>query len=156
MADIVFHEVERGATFATFQGPTCVLRGDWSNGVVRSIFVGHIEAGCAQACIQFWQAGLRTAPKIMLLQDFWDATGYDTPWRTGTTDYAKKQADKFIGAHILSRSKILNMGVSVAALAAPSWVVKSYGKRVDFDLVAKQAGLPLNPPMPQLLTVKQS
>jgi hypothetical protein len=155
MADMVFHEVEKGPGFATYQGPLGVVRTDWNGGTVRFIYVGHIEAAVAPVCIQRWDAALRAAPSVVMFMDYWDATGYDSAWRVDCTEWGKKNPGRVSQAHVVSRSKLLNMAVSVAGLALPGLVIKSYGKRAEFDVLAKKAGLPLNPPMPQLVTAKQ-
>ncbi len=154
MADIALREVEKGPAFATYEGSACVVRADWSVGAVRLIYVGHIETAVAQVCIKHWAAAMRTAPKVILFMDYWDATGYETGWRVEATAFAKKNDSKISHSYILSRSKLLNMAVSVAGLAVPSVVLKSFGKRVEFDVEAKKAGLPINPPLPQLVAPK--
>jgi hypothetical protein len=125
---------------------------DWSGRNIRTIFVGQIGGGCAQALIKVWS---RTKSDFVQFFDYWDATGYESAYRVDTVDWVKKNPGKLVETHVISRSKILNMAVSVASLAVPSVMVKSYGKRAEFDILAKKAGLPLNPPMPQLVAPKQ-
>jgi hypothetical protein len=155
MGDTEFHEVERGSNFAIYQGPMCVVREDWSGPAIRFTYVGYITAQAAPAYVQRMTSIARTQSRILLFQDFWEATGYDSAWRVECTKWGKDNAAKVAETHILSRSKILNMGVSVVALALPGVVIKSYGKRADFDILAKKAGLPLNPSIPALAAPKQ-
>jgi hypothetical protein len=154
MVDPAFHEVERGVSFVTYQGSQSIQRLDWSGTTIRSMYVGYIEGWCASTLCQRMDAMLRTAPNVNLLVDYWEATGYETAFRTDSVAWAKNNPGKITEVHVISRSKILNMVVSVASLAVPAVMVKSYGKRAEFDIFAKKAGLPLNPSMPKLAAPK--
>jgi hypothetical protein len=154
MADTGFHEVEKGSTFATYQGPLCAVRLDWNAATLRAIMAGHTDGACAQVVTQRWEVMLRTAPNLVMFYDLWDVTGYESPFRIQLTEWVNKRRDKITLYHVLLRSKIVAMGASVAALATQS-NVKTYTKRPDFDIAAKKAGFPLNPPLPPVLGVKQ-
>jgi hypothetical protein len=103
--------------------------------------------------IKVWS---RMKTNICMFYDYWEATGYESAYRVDAVEWVKKNPGSLVETHFISRSKILNMAVSVAALAVPTGTtIKSYGKRPEFDILCLKAGLPANPPMPQLANAKQ-
>jgi len=149
MTASTFREVEKGPTFEIYQGPLCVQRLDWTrDGAVRSIYVGHIGVECAEHIFRRWEALVRAKQRITMLHDAWETTGYESGFRVDLTKWTQKNPSAIGAVHMVTRSKLVNMAVSVVSLALPG-LVTGYSKRSDFDLLAKKLGLPLNPPIPQ-------
>ena len=86
-------------------------------GVLVVRIVGHVTIEAANAAISLRRKALRATPAIHLFDHAWDATGYDSEVRLTLTAWAKENADRIESHHLLLRSKILAMGVSVANIA---------------------------------------
>jgi len=148
MADANFREIERGTTFEVHQGSMCAQRIDWTRtGSVRIIVVGHASVDVAEVIIRRLDSVLRSKVRITALYDLWDTNGYESGVRVELTKWGQKHRADVEMIHFLSRSKLANMAVSVVALAMPG-LVTGYGKRAEFDVLARKLGFPLNPPMP--------
>jgi hypothetical protein len=143
-----FRQIESGPTFEIYEGPTCVMRVDWTHAAFRAIYVGHIAAACAAPLIKRSEAMVRAgqAP-FALFHDAWGATGYESGMRVEMTQWTEKNRGTVKELHMLTQSKILSMAVAVIGLTLPG-LMKGYSKRQDFDVLVKRAGLPLNPSMP--------
>lgn len=144
-------EIESGSNFEIYKGAQCLQRLDWTrDGAVRITHVGHIEAWCAERVIQRWDAFLRAKIQhITPCEDCWDATGYESGYRIACMAWTKAHPGAFSsGIHFLTRSKLLNMAVSVVSLALPG-MVTGYSKRQDYDLVLRKLGLPVSITMPE-------
>ncbi len=152
MPNPTFHEVERGPTFEIHQGAQVTQRLDWSGQALRSIYAGHATAECAATCIRRWEAALHSRQNINMFHDAWDMTEHESAFRTEITDWCKKNPSVFTGFHILHRSKVVGTMIGVLSLAVPGLKINQYAKRADFDVLARKAGLPLNPAMPPLTT----
>jgi hypothetical protein len=148
MAEPGLREIERGPAFEVYQGPMCALRLDWTRGgAVRAIMVGYASAEMGGIINKRRDAIVRSKVQLTMLYDMWETIGYDSALRLELTKWGQAHKGEEEMVHILSRSKLVNMGVSVVALAVPERV-KGYSKRTEFDVLAKNFGLPLNPPMP--------
>lgn len=142
-------EIEAGPTFEIYQGASCLQRLDWTReGAVRITHVGHIETWCAERLTQRWDALVRAKQRITPFEDCWDATGYESGYRIACTAWTKAHPSVTTGIHFLTRSKLLNMAVSVVSLALPG-TVTGYTKRQDYDIVLKKFGLPVTISMPE-------
>jgi len=141
--------IETGPNFEIYKGALCLQRLDWTReGAVRITHVGHLETWCAERVIQRWDALLRSkVQRITPFEDCWDATGYESGYRVLCTGWTKANPGVSGGVHFLTRSKLLNMAVSVVSLALPG-MVTGYSKRQDFDLMLKKSGLPVTVAMP--------
>lgn len=134
----------------TYQGALCIGRFDWKGDALRTLYVGHVDAPMGKALVERWEAMLRTSQSIVMFVDAWDMTGYESGFRLDSAPWAQKHPTFIREAHFVTRSKIVSMVASVVGLAVPGIVIKSYAKRAEFDVLAKKAGFPLNPPLPQL------
>ncbi|APR79110.1 Hypothetical protein A7982_04457 [Minicystis rosea] len=86
-------------------------------GVLLVRIVGHVTLDAANAAIALRRKALRTTPILHLFDDAWEAIGYDSDVRLRLTTWAKENSDRIGSHHLLIRSKILAMGVSVANMA---------------------------------------
>jgi hypothetical protein len=84
---------------------------------------------------------------FVVFHDMWAVKGYESGFRVEMTKWAEKHRGEVKEVHMLTQSKIVSMAISVVGLALPG-LMKGYSQRHDFDVLAKKAGLPLNPPMP--------
>lgn len=139
-------EVESGPDYVLWKGHG-VMRLEWNRqGGLRMIVVGHGHAEYAEPILRRYDAGVRGPGKLVLLVDWWDMTAYDTPFRVEQTNWGIAHRGKF-DLHILQRSKLVAMGVTVASLALP--MMKTYTRRPDFDRLVQAHGFSLKPSMPK-------
>jgi hypothetical protein len=141
-------EVEKGVAFEVWQGPTGAMRMDWTRqGVHRMILAGHGYVEYAAPLLRRWDAVLRFTGRATLLVDLWDTPAYDSALRVAMTGWGVKHRTDMDALHVLTSSKIVGMGVSVANLAMGG-IVTAYTQRATFAPLAKKFGLPINPVMP--------
>lgn len=76
---------------------------------------GHEEFGAI--AVRRKEAILAEAGKIAVFYDFGDMPGYDSGLRVSWTQWLKAHLGSIVRIHIVVRSKIVAMGVSVANLA---------------------------------------
>lgn len=123
------------------------MRLDWSRqGHVRVIVLGHGNADYADAVVARWESVRRINGRVTLYIDFWEMQTYDSGLRVGMTGWATKHRDCVDGVHVVTRSKLVSMGVSVANLAMGG-IFTTHVQRAEFDALMMKLGLPLNPPM---------
>src|SRR5689334_22832169 len=129
MTDPAFREVDRGPLFESYQGPGCAQRLDWTRqGVVRSTIVGQAVTGSAESIVRRCEVFLRAKQAIILLHDAWDCIGYDTGFRHALTNWAQGHPGAITEVHVVTRSKLVSMGISVTNLVLPG-LMKGYSKR---------------------------
>lgn len=152
MASSTFRQIDSGATFEIYEGPTVLMRMDWavtSGYAVRLTYVGHIATECSQPIIRRYEAMMRAKQTpFAVFNDGWAATGYETGMRVAMVTWTQKNPNATKELHFLTQSKLMNMGIAVMNLALGG-MMKAYSKRQDFDVLCKRAGLPLNPQMPE-------
>lgn len=88
--------------------------------------------------------------KPIIFNDWWELTGYDSDARLKLTDWIFWIRGKIIGSHILVRSKIVSMGVSIANLALGG-MLTVYTDRAEFALAyhkAQRQNVSVRPPPP--------
>jgi hypothetical protein len=138
-------QIENGPTFEVWQSSTGALRLDWNRqGVVTATVLGHGHADYGHHVTRRWDAVIRTSAKIVFLLDFWDMPTYDSGMRTVMTTGVLKHRSSAEPSHVVTRSKLVGMGVAVANLATGG-LFTIHSARVGFDLVVKKNGLPVNP-----------
>jgi hypothetical protein len=74
----------------------------------------------------------------VIFNDWWDLSGYDSDARLKLTDWIFWIRGKIVGSHILVRSKIVSMGVSIANLALGG-MLTVYTDRQEFTLAYHRA-----------------
>jgi hypothetical protein len=143
---VTVREVEQGPYFEVFRG-SGAMRIDWTRkGALRVIMAGHGDAGYSPLAVRRWDTQLK-AGRFVLLADFWDMQTYDSQVRVGWTGWCTKHRADLDGLHILLRSKLVAMGVTVANLALGG-LITVHTERTKFDALAKTFGFPLNPQLP--------
>jgi hypothetical protein len=141
--------VTRGSAFETWAGPAGGgVRYDWTRkGIIRLIILGHGHAGYVAPSVKLFDTVLGFTGRIGVMFDCWDMTGYDSEFRVQTSAWGSKHQSVLEESFMVTRSKLVAMGISVANLAVGG-KIKCFSKRVDFDVEAKNNGFLLNPPMP--------
>jgi hypothetical protein len=141
-------QVELGATFEVWAGPAGVMRLDWNRaGATRQLVVGHGCGGFGAVAVKRWETTRRITGKIILLLDYWEMTGYDSPFRVDQTGWGISQRTNFQEFEIITRSKMVAMGVTVARMAMGG-IGNLHADRGSFNVLARKQGFPLSPPMP--------
>ncbi len=136
-SSLVVRETEKGATFEVWQG-SGTMRLDWTRqGAMRIIVEGHGHAEYAPPVLRRFETILRTTPRITILADFWEMPGYDSGLRVELSAWGAKHRSSF-DLHVISRSKLVTMGVAVASLAMGG--ISSHTQRSSFDAEAKRLG----------------
>lgn len=74
----------------------------------------------------------------IIFNDWWELSGYDSDARLKLTDWIFWIRGKIVGSHILVRSKIVSMGVSIANLALGG-MLTVYTDRQEFTLAYHRA-----------------
>jgi hypothetical protein len=80
---------------------------------------------------------ISTGQSLYIFHDFEGLTGYDAATRTKLTEWAAKRNNFLPGTHFLIRTRILAMGVSVAALALGR-PLKAFSSRREFEAALQQ------------------
>jgi hypothetical protein len=75
---------------------------------------------------------VRTHGKLAIFDDLEDLRGYDSDVRTKLTAWSRENRPKIVAFHILVRSKIVAMGVSLANMAIGGAIV-AHTRRADFE-----------------------
>lgn len=70
--------------------------------------------------------------KVALFDDLEDLRGYDSGVRVQLTDWSRQHRHEIVAFHILTRSKLVAMGVTVANLALGGQI-RAHTRRTDFD-----------------------
>jgi hypothetical protein len=129
----------------SYSGPEEHLR--WGRGelrirvteeVVYEQVTGYLESGVVAKITQPIDRLIATGSKPIIFNDWWDLTGYDTDARLKLTDWIFWIRGKIVGSHILVRSKIVSMGVSIANLALGG-MLTVYTDRGEFALAYHRA-----------------
>jgi hypothetical protein len=142
-------QVGSGPNYEVWQAPTGVLRLDWNRlGIVAATVVGHGHADFGLQSTRRWDTAIRAGTKITILVDFWEMLTYDSGVRTSMTNWSLAHRASIASVHVLTRSKLVAMGVAVGNLALGG-LLKPYSTRASFDVLLKSHGLPVNPAMPK-------
>lgn len=149
----VVREVESGPTFEVWSGHASTgkpgaMRLDWTRaGAVRIVIVGHGYAEYAPIIVKRWEHVLKFRGRMTVLFDYEKMETYDSRYRTDTQGWGSAHLKDLDAIYILTRSKLVQMGASVANLVLGG-MVKVETSRPGFDAQAQQLGLPLNPKIP--------
>ncbi len=93
---------------------------------------GYAIAEFAPAILESREMILHDCGKIALFDDLEHMTGYDAEVRLQLTTWSKKNRGRIVAFHILTSSKVVQMGVAVASLALGGGI-KAHTKRRAFD-----------------------
>ena len=75
---------------------------------------------------------------IGVFDDWWGATGYDTPVRTDLTKWMEAHVANVSGVHILVRSKIVSMGIAVGSMMVGKAPIHTYSDRARWQAVVDE------------------
>lgn len=78
---------------------------------------------------------------IRLFFEFWDMPTYDSQMRTEWTGWLLRHRSRLESLHVLARSKLVLMGVSVANLALGG-IVKTHETTATFERALHTSGFP--------------
>lgn len=112
----------RGELRISLPGPTIVL--------VR--FIGHLEASLVLHVKAPTDRLMAKGTMPAVFNDWWEMTGYDSDARIQLTEWTLKNRKRMSAAHVLTQSKIVAMGVTVANLGLGGSLAV-YTDRVKFE-----------------------
>lgn len=136
-----------GPNYEVWQSSTGALRLDWNRlGVVAATVIGHGHAEYGAHITRRWDTAIRGGARITMLVDFSEMPTYESGLRTAMTNWALKNRASLEPAHILTRSKLVAMGVAVGNLALGG-LLTPHATRASFDLIVKKNGIVANPMM---------
>lgn len=104
------------AKYETDQGSIRVVRP--RRGLLRSTVVGHIDTGILDVLMTTRdQEAIASPDDLHYFHDWTQATSYDTAVRIAATEYMLSLPKPYTHVHIVTSSRILNMGVATGSLA---------------------------------------
>jgi len=93
-------------------------------GFLTSEFAAHIVDHCDRA--------LDEALKVEVFVDGYELDGYDPEIRNGASDWLRRNSARVIAQHMLVRSRLTKMGLSVVSLAFGG-LIRGHHERRSFD-----------------------
>jgi hypothetical protein len=129
-----------GFTREVWQLRQSTLRLDWPRAGIVGITIegyGHLEF--ANPCTQRLEEALRATERLTVLADFGEMSGYDSGYRIALTDWVAKRRPRLDAVHVLSRARLVNMGVAVANLALGG-MLTTYTERSRYDRAIRDLG----------------
>lgn len=109
-------------------------------GVVRQTVEGRASVELGQKIIEKLEHALARYGSLRVFDDWEHATGYDSEVRIRLTDWTRLNQDRIPETHILVASKIVSMGLAVAAMVLKKHI-EVYSTRAGFERAyAKVAG----------------
>jgi hypothetical protein len=134
-------KVESGPTFEVWQLRASSMRLDWSRaGIVELTLSGHGYAEFVAPSLRRWNETLLTCERLTLLVDFWDMPGNESQLRLGMTDWVLEHRTRLEPIHLLTRSPLVRMGVTVANIALGG-LIQIHGMRATYDSALKAPGV---------------
>lgn len=103
------------------------------------IFVeeGHLDTTAASLIAEASNDALKCPKPLHLFVDAYDLVSYTPDVRKGPTDWLMANRSRLAVQHMLVRSKITKMGLSVASLALGG-LIKGHASRASFGLALDQ------------------
>jgi hypothetical protein len=104
---------------------------------------GYVGAEFAREILESREMILHACGKIALFDDLQDVTGYDSEVRLQLTTWSRKNRERIVAFHILTTSKVVQMGVAAASLTLGGGI-KAHTKRRAFETaLSKVVGHPV-------------
>lgn len=124
----------------TFKGPGWEIHIFYpAHGVLYTRVTGHADIVCARHAMNaFDRLAASTREPIEAFHDWEDVTSYDSEVRTEYTRWSKTHLDRLGGLHVLIRSRLVAMAISVYRAAVGGVVTAHYDRR-EFDKVRAEA-----------------
>ena len=112
----------------------------WSpvRGVVVHEFKGYLEPDSARLLIDRLERLMGTRNAIDAFNDWEGISGYDTEARVLLTEWVRRTRPRFRSIHVLVRSRLVGMGISVANLALGGMLTAHHERR-SFDRAVSDA-----------------
>ena len=101
-------------------------------GIVLQRFEGYARVPMADAIIERLDVEIAAHETIYVFDDWFEAVGYDSEVRLKLTEWTRRHASDVRETHVLFRSKLIAMGLSVASLALGRQI-HTYARRIDFE-----------------------
>ncbi len=99
---------------------------------------GHASLGFAEAITKRVDPLLARGVRPILFDDWEELTGYDVEARAHLTAWTEKNEARIAGVHMLFRSRLVAMGVSVAVLSIRN-IMTTYSDRAAFERALAEA-----------------
>jgi hypothetical protein len=112
----------RGEAFLSFVAPNVLLC------TIRR----HVSELLGAAIVLEFDRMLAQCTRMHLFIDADEMTGYDTEFRSRSTEWGSRARPRLISNHVLVRSKIVAMGVTVANMIIRG-NVEMHSNRADFE-----------------------
>jgi hypothetical protein len=100
----------------------------------------HGDRRLTSPAVRRKDAVLAKARRVRVFYDFWEMPTYDSEMRTEWTRWLATHRASLDSLHVLARSKLVLMGVSVANLALGG-IVRTHSTREPFDAQLRAAGI---------------
>ena len=124
-------QVDVGRTHALYRDAG-ELSVRWCESSVLVVLRDHGQGGFSSIIRRYWDEALLRTPRVTLLADFWSMPTYDSPLRLDLTSWLLDHRPRVAELHVLTRSRIVTMGVAVANLALGG-LVTNHRTRAPFD-----------------------
>lgn len=98
---------------------------------------GHLDTAAASLIAEASNNALKCPRPLHLFVDAYDLMSYTPDVRKGPTDWLMANRSRLAVQHMLVRSKITKMGLSVASLALGG-LIKGHASRASFGLALDQ------------------
>jgi hypothetical protein len=119
------------STFETPRGRLTVASP--APGVLQTIATGHVDVAMADRIIAAGERVLAESKPLFGFHDWEGLTGYETECRKRLTEWGMRIRADVGAVHVLVRSRLVAMGVSVASLALQGMIVP-YTERPPFEI----------------------
>jgi hypothetical protein len=101
-------------------------------GIVRQTIEGRASIALGQKIIEKLEEALARHGKLRVFDDWEHATGYESEVRIRLTEWTRFHQDSIPETHILVGSKIVSMGLAVAAMVLKQ-PLEVYSNRARFE-----------------------
>ena len=125
-------------------------------GAVLVTGIGYNSGQCAPLVTAELSRVIPTAGKLSAFVDLSGQTGQASSAREWWGDWAKQNRPQLATTHMLVRSRMMDMAISVLVMIIGSEMVKTHSTRISFEAVIAERvrgfrGLPSYPDLPPLL-----
>lgn len=101
-------------------------------GVVVFVEKGFLTSEFAPHIVAHSDRALEEAVKVEVFVDGYDLDGYDPEIRNGASNWLRSHSSRVIAQHMLVRSRLTKMGLSVVSLAFGG-LIRGHHERKEFD-----------------------
>ncbi len=103
-----------------------------ARGVVKTIATGLATLDGARQLVRAVDVAITAGEKPHVFHDWYDVTGYEPPVRRLLASWYSRVFHDVSGVHILSRDKIVSMGVGLVSIAMGNAII-AYKERPELD-----------------------